>query len=90
MKAHHIQVAHLQTFVVVASTGSVTKAARHLRYAPSTVSTHVSKLERWLGIRLLRREDGKFVPTKKGKQIVRIASGVFDQLEDLEAIERDE
>lgn len=82
--------AQLRSLVMVASTGSVTIAARRLDYSPSTVSTHLSALERDLGVRLLRRADGKFVATRKGLQVVSIAARVLAELERLSTIERDD
>ena len=68
----------LASFVAVIEHGTVTAAARHLRYSPSSVSTHMSALERGIGSRLVRRVDGTYVPTEAGRYILRLSRQVLD------------
>lgn len=68
----------LASFVAIVEHGSVTAAARHLKYSPSSVSAHMSSLERGLGSRLVRRVDGSYVATEAGQYILRLSRQVLD------------
>jgi DNA-binding transcriptional LysR family regulator len=68
----------LASFVAIVEHGLVTIAARHLRYSPSSVSTHLSSLERGLGSQLVRRVDGIYVPTEVGRYILRLSRQVLE------------
>lgn len=68
----------LASFVAVVEHGSVTAAARHLRYSPSSVSVHLSSLERDLGSQLVRRVGGSYVPTEAGRYILRLSRQVLE------------
>lgn len=50
-----MRICHFATFVVVVEERSLSRAARRLHYAVSTVSAHVSDVERWVGVTLLVR-----------------------------------
>lgn len=68
----------LASFVAIVEHGSVSAAARHLRYSPSSVSEHLSSLERNLGSRLVRRVDGTYVLTETGRYVLRLSQQVLD------------
>lgn len=68
----------LASFVAIVEHGSVTAAARHLRYSTSSVSTHMSSLERGLGSQLVRRVDGTYVLTEAGRYILGLSRQVLD------------
>ena len=46
---------HLKTFMAVATTLSFSRAADELHYSQSSVTHHIKRLERDLGVRLLER-----------------------------------
>ena len=69
---------HLASFIAIIEHGTVTAAARHLRYSPSSVSTHMSSLERGLGSQLVRRVDGTYVTTEAGRYILGLSRQVLD------------
>ena len=50
-----IDLLHLKTFVVVASTKNFNRAAAELGYSQASVTHHIKMLERELGARLLER-----------------------------------
>jgi len=57
----------LRTFLSIARMGSFIQAATHLRYTPSTVTTHIKNLESYLGIKLFDRLGHKINLTSEGK-----------------------
>ena len=46
---------HLKTFMAVVTTMSFSRAADELHYSQSSVTHHIKRLERTLGVRLLNR-----------------------------------
>lgn len=56
-----MDVRHIKSFLLVAKTGSFTRAAEQLGYVQSSVSAHVSALEKELSVKLFRRYGGKSV-----------------------------
>jgi DNA-binding transcriptional LysR family regulator len=68
----------LASFVAIVDHGSVTAAARHLKYSPSSVSAHMSSLERDFGSRLVRRVDGAYVPTEAGRYVLHLSRQVLE------------
>jgi DNA-binding transcriptional LysR family regulator len=70
----------------VARTGSLSRAARHLDVATSTVARRLDALERSLGLRLLdRRPDGVRL-TAHGDHIRRLAGGVRTEVAAVERV----
>lgn len=65
----HLSITHLATFLAVVQYGSMTAAAMALTYSLSTVSAHVTQLERQLRIRLLRRGTEGCEPTAAGREV---------------------
>ena len=69
---------HLRTFVTVADQSSITRAARKLSLAPSTVSTHIAALEKEYGVQLfLRLHDGLRL-TETGRALTTQAREILD------------
>ncbi|MFW5709481.1 MAG: LysR family transcriptional regulator [Chloroflexota bacterium] len=60
----------LQTFVIVAEEGNVTRAAKRLYTTPSTISMHIKALEEELGVQLFTRSNQGMAITPKGQQIL--------------------
>jgi LysR family transcriptional regulator, transcriptional activator of nhaA len=58
---------HLHYFHVVATEGSIARAATTLRVSQPTVSEQVRTLERYLGVRLFDREGGRLNLTEAGR-----------------------
>lgn len=59
----------LRTFVTVARTGSLTKAARELNLSQPTMSLHLAALTRFLDARLFERRDGRLRLTPAGAKL---------------------
>ncbi|MFC7309261.1 LysR family transcriptional regulator [Streptomyces monticola] len=60
---------HLATFLAVARTLNFTRAARELDYAQSSVTAHVSALEKDLGVPLFERLGRRVVLTDAGREL---------------------
>lgn len=76
---------HLRYAWVVAREGSITRAARRLGVAPSTVSAQVSALEARLGFQLFLRRGNRLELTAQGELVQRYAGeivGLTDRLVD--------
>lgn len=71
----------LETFVVVAKTGSFTKAAEKLFLSQPSVSGHISKLEEELGVLLFRRNNKKIELTSAGTIFYSSAREMLNQKE---------
>lgn len=70
----HLSITHLATFLAVVHHGSMTSAAMELNYSLSTVSAHVTRLERQLRTRLLRRGTDGCEPTPAGQALAERAA----------------
>ncbi|MBL7665651.1 MAG: LysR family transcriptional regulator [Bacteriovoracaceae bacterium] len=68
---------HLIYFKTIAEEQSVSKAAKKLRLAQSTVSTQLLQFEEQLGIKLFERENKKLILTERGKIALRYAQDIF-------------
>lgn len=68
---------HLRYFWVVATEGSVSRAARKLRVSQPTVSEQVHALSDSLGEKLLRREGRGVALTEAGQTVFRFAEEIF-------------
>src|SRR3546814_13913604 len=77
----------METFVLVAETGSFTDAAKELHLTPSAVSKMISRLEDRLGARLLQRTTRRVSMTVAGRTYYDQARGI---LAELDAVERSE
>lgn len=74
----HLSLTHLSTFVAVVQHGSMTTASMTLMYSLSTVSEHVTRLERQLQVSLLHRTADGCVPTQEGRRLARRAAAMLD------------
>ena len=85
----NINLKQLEAFVATAEYSSFTKAAEELFLTQSTVSSHISALEKTLGVRLIQRSARQRVSlTKEGEQIYQDAKDILDRcqaLQDLKA-----
>lgn len=71
----------LRSFVAVVEAQSFTGAARSLRLAQSTVSTHVLALERSLGVELIDRSQGVKL-TAPGRALLEYAHVILATVEE--------
>ncbi|WP_203667925.1 LysR family transcriptional regulator [Cellulomonas pakistanensis] len=81
----HLSITHLATFLAVVQHGSMTTAAIALTYSLSTVSAHVTHLERQLRTRLLRRTANGCEPTAAGQQVAEKAAELLEVHRDIVA-----
>ena len=61
-----LDVNRLRVFRAVVASGSVQAAARHLGYTPSTISQHITSLQRETGLTLFEKAGRGIVPTATG------------------------
>ncbi|ERS88482.1 LysR family transcriptional regulator [Halomonas sp. PBN3] len=80
----------LAAFDAVMASGSLTRSARELGLAKSTLSRRISQLESRLGQTLLRRQANRLIPTEAGllfhdycREMLRLASRSREALADL-------
>jgi hypothetical protein len=76
----------LQTFVLVADLGSLSRAATTLDMAPSLVSRQVALLEAEWGDRLFERTGRGMAPSDFGRRMLGEAKRVLDQVQRLESV----
>src|SRR5690625_1108657 len=74
----------LETFVAVAKHGSVSQATREVHMSQSTLSRHLSALEKHLGAKLLTRHARGMTLTNPGKVLYAQASSILDQFHQLQ------
>lgn len=65
-----MELRHLQTFITIVELEGFTKAAEHLGYAQSTITSHIQILENELGEALFDRLGKKIVLTSVGNTTV--------------------
>jgi DNA-binding transcriptional LysR family regulator len=71
----------MNSFVVVAQSGSFSGAARKLGSSGSLVSRHVAELERQVGVRLVNRTARSVSLTEPGKQYAEFAARILEEIE---------
>jgi DNA-binding transcriptional LysR family regulator len=70
----------LQTFLMVARSGNLTKAAQEFRATQPTVSLQLRSLRQSLGTPLFERPGGRFRLTAAGERLRRYAEEALDGL----------
>jgi Transcriptional regulator len=91
----NINLSFLESFLVVASTGSFTTAAKKLFVTQPAVSQHISSLEKELGVKLFMRrgrgivltEEGRFLQ-HKAEELMRTLADVQTRLQDQSELRR--
>jgi DNA-binding transcriptional LysR family regulator len=73
----------LRTFVAVADSGHITRAAEKLHLSQPAVSAHIKALEEGLGVRLFERNPGGMLLTRAGRQLRAQADKVLAEAEHL-------
>ena len=72
----------LRSFIVVAQTGSFTKAAARLGVSTSALSHSMRKLEEQLKIKLFNRTTRSVATTEAGEQLFKQLYPLFESIED--------
>jgi len=80
-----METSYLDTFVLVAESGSMSEAARRLEITPAAVAHQLRLLERELGTRLLARSGRTVSPTEAGHRLVERARSLLDDMRNLKA-----
>ena len=70
----------LDTLMAVAQSGSMAKAATHLRVSQPAISKAIADMEHTLGVRLLDRLAQGIEPTIYGRALLKSAAAVFDDV----------
>lgn len=84
-----MEIRHFVTFKKVIETGSFTKAAEHLGYTQSTVTSHIQALEEHLGLPLFDRMGRKVRLTDIGKKLLPYTQEMLDTYGKIESITSD-
>jgi len=85
-----METGYLDTFVLVAESGSMSEAARRLEITPAAVAHQLRLLEREMGTRLLARAGRTVVPTEAGHRLAARAGAVLRDLRNLRAAINDD
>ena len=80
----------IETFVVIARTGSISRAAEQLGIAKSAASRRLSDLEARLNAQLILRTTRQFSLTEEGQSFLANAETALEALDDAERIVRDD
>jgi DNA-binding transcriptional LysR family regulator len=76
-----VNVEHLKLFVRLASTNNISQAGHELGISPAVASSHISKLEESLGVRLVHRTTRRVSLTEEGKAFLPHAEEVLSSVE---------
>lgn len=74
----------LNYVLCIAKHQNLTKAARELFISQPTLSKHLKKLERELGMKLFARIDNCYIPTYAGSRYLKYAAGMLALKQDWE------
>lgn len=85
-----MEISQLRTLIHVAELGSLSKAADRLHIAQPALSRQVRLLEEELGVRLFARHGRGMVLTEQGREVLKHASRVMSELEEMRAAASDE
>jgi DNA-binding transcriptional LysR family regulator len=83
------RLAEIETFIVIARTGSISRAAEQLGIAKSAASRRLSDLEARLGAQLILRTTRQFSLTEEGQSFLGSAEIALEALDDAERTVRD-
>lgn len=81
-----MEIRHLQTFITIVELEGFTKAAEHLGYAQSTITSHIQILENELGEVLFDRLGKKIILTNVGKDLVPYAKQMLHVYKEIKNI----
>lgn len=74
-----MELQELESFIAVVKLGSFTKAAQERHLTQPTVSRHIQRLERELGVQLLERERSEVEPTGAGRRLLEYAEEAVER-----------
>ena len=77
---------HLKYAIMVAETGSISKAAEKLYVAQRNVSRAIKELESDLNITIFERNSKGMIVTPEGEQLIHYAKRILRQIDDMEKI----
>lgn len=77
---------HLKYAIIVAETGSISKAAEKLYVAQPNVSRAIKELESDLNITIFERNSKGMIVTPEGEQLIHYAKRILRQIDDMEKI----
>ena len=83
-----LNLSFLRSFVSLAETGSFHDAAARLEIAQPTISQHLKKLERDLGVTLIERSNARSRPTRHGERLLPYARSLLRTAERAAAVAR--
>lgn len=84
-----LDVNRLRVFRAVIASGSVHAAATHLGYTPSTISQHLSVLQRETGLKLFEKDGRGIVPTPAARRLAEESESVMGELARLGGVVND-
>ena len=84
-----MEIRHFVTFKKVVEWGSFTKAAEHLGYTQSTVTSHIQALEKHLGTPIFDRMGRKIMLTDAGEKVLAYSGDLLNTYEKIERISID-
>ena len=84
------RLAEIETFLVIARSGSISKAADQLGIAKSAVSRRLSELEARLGVKLIQRTTRQSSLTEEGAAFLSRSEAALDALDEAERSVRDD
>ncbi|MBR6701229.1 MAG: LysR family transcriptional regulator [Firmicutes bacterium] len=80
-----MNISKYKAFLTVAEMGSISKAAKYLKYSQPGISHMLSSLEEELGFTVLKRINGSYVLTENGKQIISYCQQIVKNEENLKS-----
>jgi DNA-binding transcriptional LysR family regulator len=78
-----LKIRHLRVILAVAEFGRISKAAEHFHVTQPAISKQIAQLEATLGVELFARHGHSVRLTGAGEHVVRTATAVLAELEDL-------
>lgn len=84
-----MEIYQLNTFVTVAQTSNITRAAQLLHTTPPSVSNHIRQIEDELDVKLFTRTPKGMVITSQGKHLLDQAMNVLQSVQKLKDLARD-
>jgi DNA-binding transcriptional LysR family regulator len=81
-----MEIRQLITFQKVADLGNFSKAAEALGYSQSAVTVQIAQLEKEFNVRLFDRFGKKVAITPAGKQLLKRADNILNQIENLRSV----
>lgn len=76
---------YINTFHTIVEAGGFNKAAEKLCYTQSTITFHVSQLEKELGVQLFEKEGRHMVLTKAGQELVPYVENVLQSIKNMKS-----